>query len=324
MLENRLFYLASLLGAIIFHCYYTGWVSWFVLVAALCLPLFSLAFSLPQMLRIRLSCTLPSVCNRGDEAILTLKNDARSILPMPLCRIRYYCEDVMAGNCQTGELRLAAWHQFPIALSTAHCGAYRCGVERARVLDYLGLFSFQIRLPQPCTLFVVPGEAAPEPLPNLSQFQSKSYRPKHGGGFSEIHDMRPYRPGDSMRDIHWKLSAKTDRLIVREAQEPNRGQTLLTLDLAGSRTQIDRKLDTLCWLSRWLLRHEVKHNVFWLSPQSLEPETAVISSEEALQALVAQLLQTQLSPDVPSVAARQFPNADWRYHITAQQEGGGL
>ena len=44
----------------------------------------------------------------------------------------------------------------------------------------------------------------------------------------------------------------------------------------------------------------------------------------ALQALVAQLLQTQLSPDVPSVAARQFPNADWRYHITAQQEGGGL
>lgn len=319
MLENRLFYLASLVGMLVFHCYYTGWISWFALLVVLLLPVFSLVFSLRPILRLRLGVQMPSSCAREEETHLLLTSGCDGgLLPVPLCRLRYVCEDVMAGESQTAQLKLVAWDSFAISLPTAHCGAFRCCIQKARVYDYLGLFSFSLRLPPPQTLLVMPKEAAPEPLPNLSQFRCRSYRPKHGGGFSELHDMREYRAGDSMRDIHWKLSAKTDRLIVREAQEPDRGQTLLTLDLCGSRTQLDHSFDVLCWLSRWLLQHEVRHNVSWLAPKTLEPESALITSEESLAALIEQLLQTQLRSAMPSIAARSYPNADWRYHI-----GGG-
>lgn len=315
MLENRLFYLASLVGIVIFHCYYTGWISWFMLVVILILPFFSLAFSLPSVLHLRLAVQMPARCTREEEALFVLTNTHKGVLPIPLCRVRYVCEDVMADKSQSIWLKLAAWDKFTITLPTAHCGAYRCYVQKARVYDYLGLFSFSLRKPEAQTLFVIPAEQAPDPLPNLSQFRCKSYRPKHGGGFSELHDMREYRAGDSMRDIHWKLSAKTDKLIVREAQEPNRGQTLLTIDLCGARAQLDRSFAVLFGLSRWLLRHEVQHHVSWLAPQTLEPETALIASEEDLIALFERLLQTTPLEEMPSIAARSYPNADWRYHI---------
>ena len=119
----------------------------------------------------------------------------------------------------------------------------------------------------------------------------------------------------TMRDIHWKLSAKTDKLIVREAQEPDRGQVLLTFDLSGSRQQLDETFDTLFWLSRWLLAHEVAHSVCWLDPGSFEPMGAAITKEEELQELLRGLFDTRLQDGTPSIAEHPFPRADWRYHI---------
>lgn len=127
-----------------------------------------------------------------------------------------------------------------------------------------------------------------------------------------------------MRDIHWKLSAKTDTLIVREALEPNRSQLLLTLDLRGSRAEIDQTLDILNWMSIWLLEHEAAHYVCWLQPETCEPETAAVASEEDIQKLMERLLSAALRGDLPSIAEKGFTSADWRYHIRlpeTQKEG---
>ena len=42
MLKNRLLYAALLICLIFFHAFYTGWISWFLLIFTLCLPLLSL------------------------------------------------------------------------------------------------------------------------------------------------------------------------------------------------------------------------------------------------------------------------------------------
>lgn len=31
------------------------------------------------------------------------------------------------------------------------------------------------------------------------------------GAYAEEHELRPYRPGDPMRTVHWKLTAKQER-----------------------------------------------------------------------------------------------------------------
>lgn len=116
----------------------------------------------------------------------------------------------------------------------APCGPADLPCHRARVYDALGLVGLPLQLPTACSIAVEPEPLEPAELPNLSQFQYRSYHPKPGGGFSEIHDLREYRPGDSLHEIHWKLSAKTDKLIVREAEEPDRGLIVLSFDFPAA------------------------------------------------------------------------------------------
>ena len=44
-------------------------------------------------------------------------------------------------------------------------------------------------------------------------------RSRKGTDASEMFDIRSYAPGDDIRSIHWKLSGKTDELIVRQASD---------------------------------------------------------------------------------------------------------
>lgn len=44
---------------------------------------------------------------------------------------------------------------------------------------------------------------------------------RKGSDASEMFDIRDYVPGDDIRTIHWKLSGKTDELIVRQASAPS-------------------------------------------------------------------------------------------------------
>ena len=60
------------------------------------------------------------------------------------------------------------------------------------------------------------------------------------------------------------MSAKTDKLIVREAEEPDLGLVVLSFDFSGTRTQLDSTLRQLLWLSGWLTDREVIHQIDWL------------------------------------------------------------
>ncbi|NNC11008.1 DUF58 domain-containing protein [Planctomonas sp. JC2975] len=45
-----------------------------------------------------------------------------------------------------------------------------------------------------------------------------------------FHALREYEPGDDIRNVHWRTSARTGRLMVRQYQETRRSQLLLLMD----------------------------------------------------------------------------------------------
>jgi uncharacterized protein (DUF58 family) len=47
---------------------------------------------------------------------------------------------------------------------------------------------------------------------------------------AEFHGLRPYRPGDSPRHIHWRTSARRDELMVREFEELPNDNLILIVD----------------------------------------------------------------------------------------------
>ena len=319
MLRNWLVYLLGLAGALVFHIYYFGWYSWFVLVLAVALPWFSLLVSLLAMLRTRLRMDAPALLTRNEAAYVTLRA-GNGFLPQPLCRFRLTITAVMTGERRSLRQSTQSQGSWYVPLDTSHAGAYLCQVEKARVYDYLGLFRLPVRAPAPVETVIRPVPREPARLPNLRHFLVRQLKPKPGGGFSEEHELRDYRPGDSMREIHWKLSVKTDRTIVREAQEPVRGLTLLTFDLRGTPGRVDATLEELLWLSQWLLDHDTPHQILWIDPTDCETATAPIDAPADLEALLSRLLRTPLRPDTPPLEGRTFPRATWRCHISPQED----
>ena len=319
MLRNWLVYLLGLAGALVFHIYYFGWYSWFVLVLAVALPWFSLLVSLLAMLRTRLRMDAPALLTRNEAAYVTLRA-GNGFLPQPLCRFRLTITAVMTGERRSLRQSTQSQGSWYVPLDTSHAGAYLCQVEKARVYDYLGLFRLPVRAPAPVETVIRPVPREPARLPNLRHFLVRQLKPKPGGGFSEEHELRDYRPGDSMREIHWKLSVKTDRTIVREAQEPVRGLTLLTFDLRGTPGRVDATLEELLWLSQWLLDHDTPHQILWIAPTDCVTATAPIEAPADLEALLSRLLRTPLRPDTPSLEGRTFPRATWRCHISPQED----
>jgi len=244
-------YLTGLLACLIFYIAYRGWVAWLLLLCALGLPALSLLLSLPGMLTSRVQIEMPLTVRAGQT--LQLQVVIRSPLPTPPWQVA-----VNVYHTITGELLLLDSGSF---CPTQHCGALNCKVQYARVYDYLGLFRIPLRRPANFRIFVRPIPLEPPVEPDLTQVLVTAWRPKTGGGFAENHELRLYRPGDSLHQIHWKLTAKTGKLILREPMVPDNNRMLLWMTLQGDPDTIDRKLGRLLWFSGYLQRFDLAHDI---------------------------------------------------------------
>lgn len=134
-------------------------------------------------------------------------------------------------------------------------GRYR--LERARLVgsDVLGLFrarrnvSFEA---DNAEILVAPALLAPMPLTlsgrgGLAR-RGTSRRARPGGG-DELRGTRPYVVGDDMRQIHWKSTARTGELVMREWEQVGHAATMVIWDGAqNSEWGAPRSSTTECGL----------------------------------------------------------------------------
>lgn len=303
MIRNRILYLLSLSGGILFYGFFSEWFSGYLLLLLLALPWASLMFSLPAMLSLKLTLAAPRKLPRGAAGELAIAMACP--LPSPRCRVTLRLSAPLSGLDQKCKLRSLPAR---LALPTGHCGAVQCQILRGRVTDYLGLWSLPRRWHLGTETLILPTPRAPEVLPELNR---PAYRPKPGGGFAEHHELRDYRPGDSLRQVHWKLTAKTGNPIVREPQAPAQGDVVLTVDLEPGRT--DARLDALLYLSRWLLSQELPHQVRWFS--GAEARWASLDCPQDVDTLAQALCRSR--PAEPGLAAAFLgAGAFWHHHVT--------
>ncbi len=307
MADRRLNYLTALIAALAFYGAYQKWFSWIVLVTVLALPVFSLLVSLIPMFLTRVKMRVPETVRRGSRAKIAVSLRCPGIRPPFFCRIRV--TEYMTGNSRI--LRHGE------ALPTDHCGALLVVPEKAAVTDYLGLFARKIRHLPVSAVRVMPGEMKPVIPAALEKQTSSAYRPKMGGGYAENHEIREYRPGDSLNLVHWKLSAKSDSLLIREPMEPHGGTILLTLDLCGTPDEIDRKLGRLLALGRYLLERGVPFTAAVLTKNEIH--FWEISGEAALLSAMEEILMCPVSTDG---ATLENVNTQYRghYHIGGEPD----
>jgi len=305
MLRRWLLYLAALVGCTVFLIAYQEWLAWVVLVGVICLPVLGLAVSLPMMLTTRPRLTLPRHCTAGDAVEVRMEFTGKlGVLP---CRYRFRAEDPATGKVLILKPKAL--------LPTVHCGRLLYRPVRVRIYDCLGLF---FRIPfrtQNRELLIRPKPLPVQNLPALELKLSNAWRPKPGGGFAENHELRLYRPGDSMNQIHWKLSAKARKYIIREAMEPSGLQAVLSLALGGTPEETDRKLGRLLWLGNHLLDKGLSFRI--RAQSGTETLDFPVNSEDALLHALDRLLAA--APAAAEANTDEF-RASWQYAIGGEPD----
>lgn len=306
MVTRRFLYLAALAGCLVFYYAYQEWFGWFALVGLLCLPVFSLIISLPAMLTVKLRLQLPE--EAPPAAQITASPEYRCPLPVPPARYKLRVRHRVTGETLTCKPE----RQLP----TEHCGTLEIQACKAWAYDYLGLFRLRIRNLQTYTLQISPVPVPIENPPQPKLYMATAWRPKPGGGFSENYDLRQYRPGDNLRQIHWKLVAKTGDLIFREPTEPVQGKLVLCLVQPSDGEILDLRFGNLLWLSRYLLEMGLSHEIRCLTGQGIL--RCPVENEAALQAALKTLLA---APAAPKDAQLPEPeDAFWYYRIGGESD----
>lgn len=298
MALRRLLYLAVLEGSLVLYVFYREWMAWLLLLAVICLPLLSLVLSLPAMCTVKTSLRCPTEASVGQS--VRPEAERRCFLPAPPVHCRLKVRHSITG--ETDVIKLGK------ALPTRHCGVLQITPTRLWVYDYLGLWRFPSGRRAPIMLTVLPDPVEPEQIPDPRQYTASSWKPKTGGGFSENHDLRQYRPGDDLRNIHWKLSSKTGKLVYREPVEPMRKRLLVTLELSGDEDMLDSKLGRLLWLTEHFLETGVTHEVRCLTGRGVE--VWCVTNRDSQQAMLRGVLAAPACP-----AGQVLPGMPDAFHI---------
>ncbi len=224
-----------------------------ILVTLFLLPLVSTLFLLP--LRGRISCrlTLAPLCQKEQEAegMVILKNTSHFSLRAAV--------DLGFENELTGErgeetlfgiLPPKGKAELPFRVRSAYCGRVRVTSKSLSLLDLVGFWGIQVKgeeseagttfLPRMFPLGVNLSLSAVAADENETYAQDRS-----GYDFTELFQLREYVPGDNLHKIHWKLTAKTDDLIVREGSLPQQRSLLVFWDKCAPGSLMPETADAL-------------------------------------------------------------------------------
>ena len=192
--------------------------------------------------------------------------------------------NALYGRSAVQELRIPSTHRksrYEIAYHPQTCGEEHIICKEIVFYDVFGITSVRLK-PMTEQMVVVVPQSVPiqlleqTPSSGNSEGEQNDYH-KRGNDPSEVFDLREYQAGDDVRAIHWKLSSKLDKLVVKEAGYSTHFDTIVLFDvgLGNGETEWDEQvisgaMDFAITFSEKLLGIQRAHYVAALMNQKME------------------------------------------------------
>lgn len=150
------------------------------------------------------------------------------------------------------------------------CGEVVLEVKSIEIWDLLGLVCWNKKTDVQTSFLVLPkrlgSEDADQIYPQISDgFSENESGSKRGQDYSEVSGVREYAQGDRVKDIHWKLSAKRDVLLVKERVSMSQEQLVIVPELSGGIQETEQVLAALYEILH-TLADTVEARVYWPDP----------------------------------------------------------
>lgn len=277
----------------------------FLLGFELVLPafLYVLVRYFSQNLKVQLK--VPALAEKGEEVNLevVLKNTGK--LPISSAQVEIACLDVFDDRQITGVvggvIDSGSSSTIRLTMTAEYAGRIKFQVENIRVYDYFHMIGREVPFDKAWSQLLVAPEIrdvlVDKEFENMriSQDGESHSQDRSGDDVAEVYDVREFRAGDALHKIHWKLSAKTDDLLVKEFSDPLQKALLIFVDFymaepkEWTHERFDRMATTLASVSDKLLQQKETHEVIWYDAKEGQVHWMTIAKKEDIYETVGEL-----------------------------------
>lgn len=243
---NRILYLSLLIITFTFVYYYGGKVPNMLFYTVLVLPIVSYIYMLIGYFMLKYEQSLDNdLIFKGDKVTFTVNITNRSFFILPYISISFLNDKggvIQKHKINNISLQPFSNREVSIDYIYKYRGDFKLGVSTIEVQDFLGIFKFTLKNKTPLYITVYPQIIDIDEFYLSSGYLSDNVSSIGGGqeDISTIEEINKYNYGDSLRKIHWKLTAKTNELMIREYEKVGSRSAILILDLQSNNFEVEK------------------------------------------------------------------------------------
>ena len=223
MRKNKIAWLILIICALVMYLFSNESVTLAVFIMLIAAA--PASFAMLRLTANRLEISINEETPSADKRAFVLKFKNKGLLPIASVETEAVCTNLRTGEADSylinRSLMPRGSREVTLEVTPSHAGRYELTVGSAVIRDPLGLWerpvSFDERrgitfMPVLFDMQMVPAGVAAMPESDMEASRVR------GAVSGDMIDIREYVPGDPVRNIHWKLSEKTGKDLVKELE----------------------------------------------------------------------------------------------------------
>ncbi len=290
-------YLIFLTAVCFLHLYNSHMVTFMILIMTVLFPVLSIIWFYSSVKKMEEKIGFErNMINRNQSVnlLLCIKNNSY----YPVTRLQWIINvkhNFISNDIQheyTLDVPAHSERIFTIPLTFGICGCYNASSISLTLWDFTGFASKKIILQSNGEIVVLPQKVSLKEEPDLVQKDKKEEEIieslEVGHDPTEIIHIREYRQGDRLQSIHWKLSAKEQKLMSKELAHITGNSFRLFIDYNFQNIRhLDTFFDLLYSLSLYLLEKKINFRITWsVSSGQAKPWLEITDESKLIEALL--------------------------------------
>ena len=275
-----------------------------------------------------LSVEAPSVTEKGTRVSLELRRTG-GWMPTGAGSGRLVIENTVTG--ERIQKRVLFTGEQDMILECPWCGCLECRLERGRLWDLWGLLPVPLSVSVMKRVLVMPHtfpvEITLESAPADPEDCREYAQDRRGQDRTEVYQIRDYVPGDSLGQIHWKLTSKREKLLVREPACPEDRSVLVMVDRTWGNIgpeYADLLMEAAVSISQALCGQGLSFRLCWNGESMVSHDVTQENFPEALAALLRSRTTAGMSGSELYLRTCGVPDAGRVLYLGAREPAGAF
>lgn len=270
-----------------------------ILAVMIILPIIIMILNRVVKAKVSAEADMVNTCEKNQTVIVKLKIKNDSLVSYRRIKAVVCIKNTLTGECSEEIVKSVLYAknavEFSVKFKSLYCGKIQISFKDIRLYDYFGFTYRNLEIDEGYCVTVLPDiypvNITLHSLDKLDSEIETYSEDKIGADISEVYDFRDYTPGDSPKQIQWKLSQKYDRFIVKQGSLPVQNSVLLVFAPGkGEASAISTATEIAVSVAQFFCESGVRFQLLWKDSIRHLVCSYSIENEEDLSAVLSSLL----------------------------------